>query len=322
MKKQAFFMCLIFLLMPVMMALGNNVIDGEEDKQSDGDKILNLNPVSLSFPVAAALLPAGKSVSYPARGILFSISPNSSQIHNKDVYGDNTWTTKGKFGFNMEIGYFLKVGRLFGIGAGLGYSQYGSEISLDSSYQVIPMFDYDNNELEYNVRTGEVFEEFKVSYIDIPIYLELGNPNIDKIGFYGRLGLKVSFPVGSKISGNGNYSSWGYYPECPVTLEEIPELGYYNDQPIYGSQAEPELKSVMFSLLLSGGVTFPLSNLLILKVGGNINLGLSEISDEKASDGTGASYHDSYSKLLNNSSKTSTKSYGLEIGLIYNLRLY
>ena len=82
------------------------------------------------------------------------------------------------------------------------------------------------------------------------------------------------------------------------------------------------MNPVLFSLIASAGMTIPISNYLIFRVGANINYGLSEISEVKASSDADFESYGDYSKLLNNPSKTSLRSYGLEIGLIYNLRLY
>lgn len=83
------------------------------------------------------------------------------------------------------------------------------------------------------------------------------------------------------------------------------------------------LEPVNVSALVSAGITFPLSSYFILRVGGNANFGLLEISSQKAEDYDKTKYDGNYNKLLENpNAKTSTRSYGVEIGLIYNLRLY
>lgn len=324
MKKLVFLISIILLLSSNNNVFSINHFGDEEDLNStlvpNANHHLTLiksNGLML-FPV-----PAPKSVSYPSQGLLFQISPNYSAIYNADINSDDLWNNKGKFGFNIEIGYFIKFHRFLSFGAGLGYSTYSSTISTDSySQQSDISSDLEGHQVVRYIEVSEFSESLKIGFLDIPIYLEIGNPNIDQIGFYGRLGFKISFPVTTKLDGEGTYTSWGYYPDCPVELRDIPELGYYTNRPVYNSDEEPELKPVSFSLLLSGGITFPLSNYLIFKVGANLNFGLSEISDMKSDEGSDTDITSNYSNLLYNSSKTTIRSYGLEIGIIYNLRLY
>lgn len=321
---------LVFLITVVTLLLSNNYVFcfnhfGDEEGLNSTPiqnvnhrlTLINSNGLML-FPA-----PTPKSVSYPSQGLIFLISPNYSAINNADIKSDDSWNYKGKFGFNIEVGYFIKFHRLLSIGAGIGYSTYSSSVLIDSySQQIIIDEDDDFHQVIKHIEASQLSENLSIGFFDIPVYLEIGNPNIDQIGFYGRLGFKVSFPVSSKLDGDGTFTSWGYYPDCPVELRDIPELGYFTDKPIYNTDEKPGLSPVSFSLLLSGGVTIPLSNYLIFKVGASLNLGLSEISDTKGDEASGTDITSEYSKLLYNSSKTSIRSYGLEIGIIYNLRLY
>jgi|ETNmetMinimDraft_26_1059896.scaffolds.fasta_scaffold03728_2 hypothetical protein len=274
-------------------------------------KTASILSIILIFSSITSLL--AQNVSYASEGLIFNISPSYSKIQSKDFSSD----IKAKVGFNVEVGYFMKLNRIISIGAGLGYSYYNSDISLDSSNQKFPdVIDIDGHNVIKNISTDQSYEEVKIGYLDVPLYIEFGDPNIDQIGFYGRIGFKVSFPVNSDLYGEGTYTSWGDYPGCPVVLYNIPELGYYTDEPIYSNKEKVKLNPVIFSVLLSGGITIPVSDILILKVGANVNYGLSGISEVNEENNVG------YSKLLNNSSKTSVNSVGVEIGVIYSLRLY
>ncbi|RLD73665.1 MAG: hypothetical protein DRI87_03310 [Bacteroidetes bacterium] len=323
MKNPIFLISIVVLFLCASGMYGTEVPEGGKkvkskvEHKADKHKQASEN-TGVVIPVSSA-----KTVSYPAMGLLFSIAPDFSQIHNKDIYDDDQWNKNGKFGFNVEFGYFAKLSRIVSVGVGVGYSSFSSDVSVDSSVRQYPVIlDNDGHNVIFNLKTDELNEQLSVGYFDIPVYLEFGNPNIDQIGFYGRVGLKISFPVTNNLTGEGTYTTWGYYPDCPVELWNIPELGFYTDKPIYGDQVEVDLAPVTFSLLLSGGITVPVSNYLIFKIGANINYGISEISNIKAEDNAEMDIPGNYSKLLFNSSKTGVRSYGVEIGLIYNLRLY
>ena len=308
------------LLIPFVKSYG---INSEEDKVSKPFLFMNDDQYGLTLNSNSSFaLPApAKNVSYPSQGLVLLLTPTYSAIYNKEAKEDNNLNLKSKLGFNMELGYFIKLNRLLSVGAGIGYSAYNTEVS-SASYTEQSSTEDNGQQLINYVEIDQLFEELNVSYIDIPIYIEVGNFNIDKVGFYGRLGLKTSINISSSFEGEGTYSSWGDYPLCSVTLYDIPELGYYTKRSIYNNLQEIKIKSTSFSLLLSGGITFPVSSYIIIKAGVNLNLGLTSIAEDNSANSSAIDNHWEYSRILNNSSSSTLRSYGIEIGLIYNLRLY
>jgi len=252
-----------------------------------------------------------------------NLSPSSSAIVNSDIFNDNTWNVSTGFGVNFEVGYLIKFNKVkvLGIGFGLGYSSYSTELKSNPLDYNVPDTDVDGDNYSKEITTTEITEKTEASYFDIPIFLELSNTNIDKIGFYGRIGVKVSLPVSKTFTSSGLANYEGYYSQYYITLYEIEELNFTQSE-IY-QDTKMSLEPVNVSALISAGVTFPLSSYFILKVGGNANFGLMEISSQKSEDYDKTKYDGNYNKLLENpNAKTSTRSYGVEIGLIYNFRLY
>ena len=291
---------------------------------SGNDSKIELNSNAPFNSTSYGYLPGGSSstVSYPSKGLYVNVIPSFAGIKNKDITDDENWTVKNGMGFSIEAGYFTKFKPLIGLGFGLSYSSYSTEISADSQMLDYPDQDVDEDDYIMTVETSEITEKLNISYLDIPVFIEFGNPNIDKIGFYGRVGVKISFPISQTFTPSGLASYEGYYEQYHVTLYGIDELGFYDNKSVY-ENTEMNLNSVNISALLSGGITFPLSNYLILRVGANANFGLMEISSQKADDYDNSKYDGNYSKLLENpNAKTTTQSFGLELGIIYNLRLY
>lgn len=261
------------------------------------------------------------SISYTSKAIYLNLTPSSSAIVNSDIFNDNNWNVSTGFGVNFEVGYLTKFNKLVGIGFGVGYSSYSTELKSNPLDYDVPDSDEDGDNYSKEITTTEITEKTKASYFDIPVFLELSNTNIDKIGFYGRIGVKVSLPVSKTFTSSGLANYEGYYPQYYVTLYEIEELNFTQSE-IY-QDTKMSLEPVNISAVISAGITFPLSSYFILKVGGNANFGLMEISSQKAGDYDKTMYDGNYNKLLENpNAKTSTRSYGVEIGLIYNFRLY
>ncbi len=262
------------------------------------------------------------SISYTSKGIYLNITPSFSAIVNKDIFDDENWEINNGFSVNFEVGYFTKISEIFGFGFGLGTSSFSTEIKSSAM-----MFNYEDTDIDgdnYSKMVGAsaITEKTLINYLDIPLFLELGNTNINKVGFYSRLGVKISFPISNSVTPTGIASYEGYYPQYHVLLYGIPELGFDTGLPIY-ENTEMEINPVNLSAFLSAGITIPLSNYLILKFGANANFGLMEISKQKSDDYDKSKYDGNYNKLLENpNSKTYTRTYGFEVGLIYNLRLY
>lgn len=302
---------------------GSNPLSLNINKHSFSDD-QKISPFSKSGIFSASAVPSqnNSSVSYTTKAIYLNLTPSSTAIVNSDIFSDSIWDISTGFGVNFEIGYLLKFNnlKLLGLGFGLGYSSFSTEMKSNNLNYNVPDTDVDGDNYTSEIATSEIMEKTQASYFDIPIFLEVSNMNIDKIGFYGRIGIKVSFPVSKTFTSSGSANYEGYYSQYYVTLYDIEELGF-TDSEIY-QDTKMSLEPVNISALVSAGISFPLSNLFILKVGGNANFGLMEISSQKAADYDKTKYDGNYNKLLENpNSKTSTRSYGVEIGLIYNLRL-
>lgn len=269
---------------------------------------------------AAVPAQSSQSSSYTSKAVYFNFSASSAPIVNSDIFNDDNWEVSKGFGVGFEVGYLLKFNKTIGIGFGAGYSSYSTELKLNPLTYDVPDIDVDGDNYIKNIITGEILEETSISYFDIPVFLELSNMNIDKIGFYGRIGLKVSFPLSSSFTSSGLADYEGYYSQYYVTLYDIDELGF-TEKEIY---QEPEVasNSVNISALISAGLTFPISNYFIIRLGANADFGLTDVSAQKATDYENTKYDGNYNKLLENpNAKTTIRSFGGEIGLIYNLRL-
>lgn len=282
--------------------------------------LLNIFDGSKTNP-ARYLPPQNSSISYTSKAIYFNITPSSTAIYNKGIYDDENWNITNGIGVNFEIGYLSKFNKIFGFGFGLGNSSYTTELTSSSLAYSSDDTDIDYDDYVKETTISEISEKILINYFDIPIFLEFSNTNIDKIGFYGRVGVKVSFPFSKSLTSGGYATYEGYYPQYDVLLYDIPELGF-ETKPIY-TNTEITINPVNISGFVSVGATYPLSNILIIKLGVNANFGLMEISKEKADDYENTKYDGNYNKLLGNpNAKTTTRSFGIEIGLIYNLKFY
>lgn len=303
-------------------AMCNNPLISDASKQSLQKSNEVKNPSGINaYYLAGIPAPANPSLSYTSKAIYLSITPSTTSIVNSDINGDNNWNVSNGIGVNVEVGYLTKFNEIIGIGFGAGYSSYSTELKSNDLDYELPDVDIDGDNYSKDIATTEITEKTNISYFDIPVFLELSNTNVDKIGFYSRIGVKISFPLSKTFTSSGSANYEGYYDQYHVHLYDIPELGF-TQKNIY-QDPKMELNTINLSASLSAGITIPVSSYFIVKGGINANWGLIEISGKKADDYDQTRYDGNYSKLLENpNAKTSTRSFGVEIGLIYNLRLY
>jgi hypothetical protein len=277
------------------------------------------NHPSPFMATAARMLNHNEPQSYPGHGFFLDLTPNYSRIFNKTISSDGFWNAKGGFGYALDFGYFLRFNRYIGINLGLGISHYQAEIGYDYYKTTFDTVDIDNEFVQDTVEVFNLAQKTSLMYADVPIFIEFGNPNTYKINFYVRLGVKLSFPISYGFTSTGKTTISGHYPQYFVTLYDIKELGFESDKPITVT-SETGLNSFNVSLIAAAGLTIPLSDHLILKIGANLNYGLTEISKEKSKDNDISMYTGAYNTLLMiPGNKTILQSAGLEVGIIYAL---
>ncbi|MCD4665192.1 MAG: outer membrane beta-barrel protein [Bacteroidales bacterium] len=228
MKK--YILCLIVLIFyPWVQCIGENLPENSGKNLTSsffsvkyaGDGLKNYRAVN---PTPAS---KSESLKYPSSAFFIKLVPSSSAIVNSDITNDDAWESKGAFGINIEVGYYAKFNWLIGYGIGLGYSSFKSDLTLKKDYVEMDEIDIDDDEYVLKITLNNAVEKLSVSYLDIPIFIEIGNVNLDKIGFYGRFGVKLSFPLLASFKPTGIFSYRGYYEQYHVELYDIDEEDLY-----------------------------------------------------------------------------------------------
>ena len=318
--KQILTFGVVFLMMSFNSVCASSIqyLENKEDPVLDETNTQSNKDNSKDLLLTSTSAPLAQNVSVSSRGFSLTIAPNYSSIHNNELFSNNELNAKGGFGFNISLDFFSKINRngMLKVGVGIGYSQFISSISIESFSDSVETVDVDGQKYMRNITLDDYTEKFTVGLIDIPVFLEFGNQNIDKIGFYGRFGIKFSFPISDNLTREGSLTTTGFYQDCPVTLAKIPELRFYDSESVNISEINTNLNSIVLSAFLSAGLSVPISNTLLVKFGVNINIGLSDIAEEEGS----GKYTENKSVILSYTPVT-LRSFGGEIGLIYTLRL-
>lgn len=214
---------------------------------------------------------------YPAWGFYFDVSPGISNISNNNL--PSVMNAKSGLGYALNVGYFHSVSPWIKLKTGVGITSYKKTLTANGEAPQQTFQDIDDDTYTETLTLNDVEKTSNPMYLSVPLIFEFGNPNIDKPGFYADLGLKYSFLINENYSYSGTYSTKGTYEQWNVTLENVPELGFYDNQ---NQEASAEFKKNNFSIVAGAGVFIPVSSVIIFKGGLVTNWGLTDIGNNKA----------------------------------------
>lgn len=266
------------------------------------------------------------NVNMPGKSYFLNINLGPSKIVNQDI-SDLNWQASNNMGYRVEFGYYKKSRSmpLLAYGLGLDISSYGTEISIGSLRDTLPgLLDlpevFPRDMLEKRVEMRNLVEETQLIYLSVPLFLELGNANIDKTGYFLRFGVKVSTPISDAFSGSGSYNVKGYYPDYGLEISGVPELGFVSNAGMYTGDPMYELSPFVFSGFLSAGLTRPIANSWIARIGAQYIHGFNDVSKNNNSNGD---LNINKNHLLENTtSVTNTRLFGIELGIQYVITIY
>lgn len=283
------------------------------------------NPASM----AGAMEGEPRRLVLTGKSLFFDVHLGSSSLYNKDIRNSD-WTNKSQLGYQVEFGYTKRLRinkvKIFSYGIGLGLSSYSHEISADSRYDTIHTMDGINvtprDPVEFRVKYLSVSEKTNLKFVDVPVFIEIGNVNAKEIGYYVRLGVKVSFPISDKFDGKGNCSIKDFYEKYGVELDPVASnaINPYNEQ-LYSGLKNYELNSYNLSGLIAAGVSLPVvEKKWIIRLGASYIHGFTDIT--KTSNLTDNMIQTDVNHILeNDKSPTQTRSLGVEIGFQYIIDL-
>jgi hypothetical protein len=262
---------------------------------------------------------------YPAWGFYFDVSPGISNIKN-DNLSSGLWDSKKGLGYTLNAGYFHSLSPWVKIKAGVGISGYKNTLKANGDAPQQSFTDIDNDTYTETLTLTNVEKESSPMYLSIPLIFEFGNPNIDKTGFYVDIGFKYSFLINENYSSSGSYSTKGTYGQWEVTLENVPELGFYNDKSLESNAA---FKNSNYSLIAGAGIFVPVSSAVIFKGGIVTNIGLADIGKNSVTNNNSRVINDevySYRARYTDNSMAVTEGsktfhLGIEFGIYISYRL-
>jgi len=248
-----------------------------------------------------------------------SLGQSKSQIINTETSSVSSLTsnkTNSTVGA-VEIGYLLSEN--FGLSSGIGFSSYGTNLKLDNYQCKIGTLDSENESYELNISGFGISEEQLITYINIPLNINLQIPFSKKFGFIFSPGINVAFPIGNSYQNRGTFSYKGYYASYNVLFENLPEYGFPSNLSCI-SKGQLELKPFAFNALVTSGFYLFIKNKVQIAITASYNKSLSAISNYPSPNNFRLSSEvNEINSLMGGSSKTTVQSMGVQIILRYFL---
>ena len=255
----------------------------------------------------------------PGLFVGLSFGPAQSQIINtatSSVTGLLSGKKSSFFG-TAEIGYFFS--KYFGLSSGIGFSSYGSLVTLGTYEDKVNATDSENETYELRVTASGIKDEQKVGFLNIPMHLNLRLPFSNTIGFFLQPGVNLAIPLSKSYQSSGIFTYKGFYPAYNVVLENLPAYGFPTDLSSK-TNGDLELNPLNFNVAVSAGLDFFIQKKFLIAIGANFDRSLTSISKYSSADDFHLSTEvDKINSLMGGSSKTIAQSIGVKISLRYFL---
>lgn len=190
----------------------------------------------------------------------------------------------GRFGGTVQLRYLYYFTPNWGIGAGVGFANYGSTGVLNTTTVFstgvndsdVPLGGTKGEDYEHRVKTHDWTERQQTYMVDVPVLVQCTYPVKQAMMEYGPLkiyadlgaDLGISVAASHKLTG-GSIEHVGWYAPWKLELNEIGGHDFYTEQASdFGTDNQPlTLKMPAIGLMADLGVAMPLTDHMDLLIG-------------------------------------------------------
>jgi hypothetical protein len=206
-----------------------------------------------------------------------SFGPSQTKIENNGIASFSNFNVEKKYAMSgsVEFGYYLT--QHIGISAGIGYESYNTGVSLSAYQNKFNTIDSEKEAYEMRVTGNGLSEKQKISYLTVPVCLNLRLPIGQVFGLFLKTGMQMALTLNKSYTGNGTFSYKGYYPKYNVLLENLPAYGFENNRrsSVNGQLA---VKPVTVFVLAAAGFDLFIKEKYQMAIGACYNKSISEVS--------------------------------------------
>lgn len=185
---------------------------------------------------------------------------------------NNSW--EKAFSLDKQFDVYYATGRLMpnfplSIEVGLGYRNLPMSAKIHKYTYSGTIQDVDGDNYQPIYVFDDCSEKLTVNYLQVPIRFCYGQPVANKVTVYAKLGATPSFILNAHLA-NGPYTIKGNYPDWNVTLENIEELGFFNNGGAGNRKVTPERRFNLWANAAVGAYV-PLSSSLLFNIGAKLD---------------------------------------------------
>ena len=203
-------------------------------------------------------------------------------------------TSKGGFSvqFNLTFSKYFKIKEniYYGIGLGLGMSNYTTTVSFnhyiqpESDHSIV---DQDSDSLKYLVNFGNTNDQINITFLDVIIWpVRLRHFSINtNLEYFVNFGLKFSNPYNSQSILSGNDTTSGAYYKLPGTSKLLlDDVGYYGYGPRDFTDAEGNmsLSDLLVMGIVNAGMSLTFGKSFVASVALNFDFSFSNLNKQSS----------------------------------------
>ncbi len=225
---------------------------------------------------------------------------------------------KGTTGITVGANAFYSINEDLFVGAGFAMMTYGADATIDYNYEAgSPRVDMDGDSYILSANFSGVKEKYRMTTIEIPILVKYQRWVSADILLTGATGPVFILPGGLKSEfTSGDLATSGYYKEWDLTIDDIPEYGFY-ERLLSGDMPDYDLKTTL-GWTFQFGAEYYLAKRLNLTATLYYQTALGSAVDIK-SDVAFMEDPSVYNGSMYYSDKVKLSSMGIKIGLLFDL---
>ena len=166
----------------------------------------------------------------------------------EEVTMDPALEIGGGLALNFRIVDWLEVS------TGVGISLFSFEAVVENYNATMPAIDNEGDEYEKQIYASDVIEEQKFVWLNIPMAVRYVF-NFGRWDIYGGAGAEYRMALKSSYEQEGVFSHHGYYEQYDLLIDDLPDLGFYNERSMYKDD-DLEMDDMLLPFV-EAGVVFP-----------------------------------------------------------------
>lgn len=245
-----------------------------------------------------------------------NISPSSTLLlNNFDSLPNLSSERKTTMGCTLDLGYFFSNN--FGFTIGIGVSPWSTQLSVNTYKKWYKTTDSDGDLYDRRVTGSNIKEVQKITFLSVPITLNIKIPFNERIGFYMNPGVSLFLPVSKAYTCSGIFSYSGYYRAYDLFLTDVIYENFLSNQN-NSATGKLDLKALIPAISATAGLEYTLKDYIKISFGASFIKMLTSISkttiqkDFRLSSDPG-----NQNSVMNGSKNVAANSLGVSVSVHY-----